>query len=233
MKAMKRTFLFTYLSIALISFNVSAQSAYNDHVIDTYISHKTVTDDHDFTYVGSPYLNEEFQKGIIYKGSLAVANNVGLRYNANKDIFEIKRKVTSKNNQAKYLVKTDDISFQIKNNHFVFIPASKENNVPGYFILLYKGENTSLYKKTKKLFIAGQKAYTSLARDVQPTYKGKEILYLGDAGGTLTELPSSKNGKIKTFNNHNKELKLYIKENNLNISKEYNLIKLVKYYDTL
>jgi len=229
---MKRTLIFTYLSIALISFNVSAQSVYNEHLIDDYISQKTVTDDHDFTYVGSPYFNEEFQKGIIYKGSLAVANNVGLRYNANKDIFEIKRKVTSKNSQAKYLVKTDDISFQIKNNRFVYISASKDNNDPGYFILLYTGENISLYKKTKKLFIAGQKAYSSLARDVQPTYKGKEILYISD-GGKLTELPNSKSGKVKTFNDHNKELKQYIKENDLNISKEYNLIKLVKYYNTL
>ena len=230
---MNKTLLFNFLIFTLISFNVRSQAAYYDQDIDPYISQKPVTDNHDFTYVGSPYFNEEFQKGIIYKDDLAVVNNVGLRYNANKDIFEIKRKVTLKNNQAKYLLKTDDISLMMKNNHFVFIPASKDNHVPGYFILLFKGENVSLYKKEKKLFIAGQKAYSSLARNVQPTYKGKEILYLCDASGKLIELPYSKKGKIKTFSNHDNDLKQYIKKHDLNINKENNLIKLVEYYDKL
>ena len=229
---MKRQLLFTYLIIALISFNVTAQSSYDEHNLDPYVTQNSVTDDHDFTYVGTPYFNEEFQKGVIYKDDLAVASNVGLRYNANKDVFEFKRKVTSNNNQAKYLVKTEDISLKMKNNLFVFIPASKENSAPGYYILLYKGENISLYKKTKKIFIAGQKAYSSLASNVEPTYKGKEILYLCDTDGNLSELPNSKKGKIKAFSDHNNEIKQYIKENDLNISKEYNLIKLVKYFDT-
>jgi hypothetical protein len=230
---MKKTLLFSFLICALISFNVRSQSVKKDQVIDTYISQKSVTDDHEFTYVGSPYFNEEFEKGIIYKDDLALANNVGLRYNANRDVFEIKRKITLKNNQAKYLNKTDDISLKIKNDCFVFIPARSDNNVNGYFILMYKGENVSLYKKSQKLFIAGQKAYTSLARNVEPTYKEKEVLYLSDANGKLSELPNSKNGKIKTFNKHNKEVKQYIKEQHLNLNKENNLIKLVKYYDGL
>ena len=51
--------------------------------------------------------------------------------------------------------------------------------------------------------------------------------------GVLTELPSSKKKKADAFSENKKELKLFIKENKLNINKEKDLIKLAEYVNTL
>ena len=232
--AMKKNFLFSFLFIAsLTSINSEAQSVFKDTNIDKFISEQPISKDKDLNYVGSPYANEEFEKGIVVKNGLTIAHNIGLRYNANKDFFEIKKKFALKDNQAKLLKKTDEIVLKINDENFVYIPATESNNVFGYFVLLHKGENISLLKKIKKEFIPGQKAFTSMATDVQPTYKEKITLFISDKEGVITPLPNSKNKKIETFNKDKKAIKLYIKENKLNLNKEKDLIKLTAYLDTI
>ena len=230
---MKKIFLIAVLFIASsVLTNLKAQSVYNDNDIDKYISNITISKVSESSYLGSPYENENFQKAIISKNGVTISHNVYMRYNAHKDIFEIKKTAALKDNQAKLLKRTDEIIIKINNNKYIYLPASVEHTKVGYFVLLQKGD-VSLYKKIKKQFIPGQKAYTSLAQDVAPTFKEKIILYLANEKGDLIELANSKSGKLKAFENHKKEVKLFVKENKLNLNKESHLIKLVKYYNSL
>jgi len=231
---MKKNLLFIILFIYSLSIvNSQAQSVFKDTDIDKYISELPIPKNKDLNYVGTPYANEEFQKGIVTKNGIIIAYNTGLRYNANRDIFEIKKTFALKDNQAKLLKRTDEIVLKVNNNNFVYIPVNASNKVLGYFVLLHKGENITLLKKIKKEFIPAQKAYSSMTRDVPPTYKEKITLYISDKDGVIIELPNSKNKKIDAFYKDKKVTKLYVKENKLNINKERDLVKLAKYLDTL
>ena len=100
-------------------------------------------------------------------------------------------------------------------------------------MLLQKGEKISYAKKVKKKYVPGQKAYSSMARDISPMYKEYLVYFLLNKDGNLIELPNSKNKKIDAFGSHKKELKAYIKENKLNINKERGMKKLIEYYNSL
>ena len=231
---MKKSLLIaSIIVISSYSSNLIAQSVYSDTDIEKYISNRPVPKVTDATYVGSPYLDGNFKKGVISKNGIVISHNVGLRYNANKDYFEIKKTFALKDDQAKLMKKSNEITISVNNNKYVYIPRSEVNSVSGYFNLLLKDEKLSLYKKTKMTFIAGQKAYSSMVTDVAPTYKESVIHYITRGDKKLIQLSNSKKGKLKEFDDHKKEVKLFIKENKVNINKDADFIKLVKYYNTL
>lgn len=178
---------------------------------------------------GSPYFSEKFQRGTIYKNNTVLKSNINLRYNASRDLVEIE----FNQNQSKILRNSSSIYAVINNKQYVYIQDTLDEENNGYFIALHKDQKMSLYKKQEKIFREGKKSINSMTSDIPATYKTKETLFLVNDKGILQELPKSKNGKIKSFTNHIKELKLYVKENNLNINKENQLIKLVTYYNTL
>ncbi len=231
---MKKIFLITFLCIAsLTSVNSQAQSVYTDTDIDKYISTVQIPKINEIDLVGTPYANEEFQKGVAVKNGLTIARNIGLRYNANKDIFEIKKTFVLTDDQARLLKKTNEITLKINNNDFVFITPSANSKAQGYFVVLHKGEKVSLYKKIKKEYIPGQKAYSSMTKAVSPTYKEKIIYYMADSEGVLSELPNSKKKKVEALSKNTKELKVFVKENKVNVNKEKDLIKLAEFVNTL
>lgn len=228
---MKKTLLF--IASILFYTAITAQSVYKENDLDKYISKTSIPKNTDGNVSGSPYINDTFGQGIIEKDGIALVHNIGLRYNANKDYFEVKKNIALKDNQAQLLVRTNEITVLLDNNEYTFVPANTENMIKGYFIVLESGKKVSLYKKINKSFIPGQKAYSSMTRPVAPMYKEKIVLYLYSSDGILTELPTSKKGKLKAFNKNHKELKSFLKENKLNLNKEKDLIKLTNYYNTI
>ncbi len=136
--AMKKIFLFSLLCIASLTFvNTQAQSVYSDSDLDKYISKVPIPKNNEINLVGTPYANEEFQKGIAIKNGLTIAHNIGLRYNAHKDIFEIKKTFVLTDDQARLLKKTNEISLKINNNAFVFILPNANSKAQGYFIVIH------------------------------------------------------------------------------------------------
>lgn len=226
--------VFTFALIALSSSNTTAQGVFNDPETDTYISQRSITmPDHGYTYTGSPYANKAFQAGFVFKDGKILASNVGLRYNAARDEFEIKKSVNTSNYAAKVLVKSEDIYVKIMNRLYVYIDKNKENETGGYYEVLHDGERMSLYKKISKEFIEGKKAVNSIATDILPMYKEREKLFLLNENGELSELPNSRNGRINSFNSNKKQVKQQIRDEKLNINKSYDLIKVLRYYDSL
>lgn len=231
---MKKNLLLVFtIIISLYSVNNIAQSVYNDTDIDKYISKRTVETYIEADFTGTPYDNKEFKKGTILKNGVAIAKNIDLRYNAAKDLFEVKKTSVLKDDQANVLKSSRDISLKLGNDRFVFLTPNENNSTQGYFIDTYSGGNASLYKKIKKVYIPEQKAYTSLASNVAANYKEKITLYLFTKDGLLVELPSSKSKRIKAFGDKSKEVKTFVKENKVNINKESGLIEVIKYYNTL
>jgi hypothetical protein len=219
--------------VSLYSLNTGAQSVYNDTDIDKQISKRSVEVYLDADFTGTPYKNKEFKNGTILKNGVVIARNIGLRYNASKDLFEVKKTSVLKDDQAKVLISNKDISINLENEKYVFLTPNENNSAQGYFIDTYSGEKASLYKKIKKVYIPEQKAYTSLASNVAANYKEKDILFLYKQDGLLVELPNSKKTKIKAFGDKSKKVKAFLKENKVNINRESGLIEVIKYYNTL
>lgn len=232
---MKKNPFLTIITLAFFALfsNTYAQSEYDDSDINNYISKRSIDVNLEANYTGTPYLNKEFQNGTIYKNGITLAHNLGLRYNASRDLFEIKKTSVLKDDQAKVLKTTNDLIIKLDNKKFIYLSPSEKNTAQGYFIIISKGEKVSVLKKTKKIYIPGQKAYNSLASPIAANYKEKVLLYLYASDGELIELPKSKKGKINAFQKHSKELKIYTKENKLNLNKEVDLVKLCDYYNSL
>ncbi|NNF30574.1 MAG: hypothetical protein HKN66_04200 [Flavobacteriaceae bacterium] len=232
---MRRIFVVLTLALfSLVSNTASAQGVFNDPETDNYISQKSITmPSHGYTYTGSPYANKAFKPGFVFKNGVILASNVALRFNAARDQFEIKKSLNTSNYAAKVLVQSEDIYVKINNRLFVYINKNEENNTGGYYEVLHDGERLSLYKKLSKEFIEGKKAVNSIAADILPMYKEKVELYFMNAKNELTELPGSRNGKINSFSSNKKLIKQHIRDKKLNVNKQYDLIKLMNYYDSL
>jgi len=138
-----------------------------------------------------------------------------------------------KDDQAKVLKNSSDLSIKIENENYVFLAPNENNNNQGYFIVVFNSTTTSLFKKIKKEYIPEQKAYTSLASNIAANYKEKQSLYLYTSDGLLIELPGSKSKRLKAFGDKSKEVKVFVKKNKINLNKEAGLIEVIKYYDTL
>ncbi len=183
---------------------------------------------------GSPYEEKEFSKGNVLKDGKLLATGVAIRYNALRDEIEIKRKADDHNRTARVMVKSPDIYAKILNKTFVYVPNKEGLTTSGYFLVLHEGEKYDLYKKITKEYLEGSESMTSLTRDIPAMYKEKEFYYLADKEtGAIKAFPKSRNGKFGMFGDKKKALKKHANENHLNINKEYALVKLMRYYDSL
>ena len=232
---MKKTSLITCLLLTSFFFTLSfSQEVSNNQEADKFISNKSISLPKVAAgYLGSPYANKEFQRGSVYKNGKVLASNVAIRYNAKRDEIEIKSGLNTSNYQAKVLSRSPEIYVKVLNKLYVYSPANSEKENGGYFLVMHEGEKLSIYKKLKKEFIEGKKSINTITRDVPPTYKDKEHIFFVDKSGTFIDVPKSRNGRLKVFETHKKELKQYVRDYKLNLGKDYDLLKLVKYYNSL
>ena len=229
----KKLLVATSIILSLYSITIKAQSVYSETSIDPYISQRNVEVYLEADFTGTPYKDKNFKNGTILKNGAPIAKNIGLRYNASKDLFEVKKSSVLKDDQAKVLKNSSDLSIKLGNENYVFLAPNENNANQGYFLVVYNSSKTSLYKKIKKEYIPEQKAYTSLASNIAANYKEKQVLYLHHSDGLLIELPGSKSKRLKAFGDKSKEVKVFVKENKINLNKEAGLIEVIKYCNTL
>ncbi|MEZ4875651.1 MAG: hypothetical protein R2793_09460 [Flavobacteriaceae bacterium] len=229
-----RKLAFFLLSLG-ISLSANAQMGTDENTNDQYLTNTRITfKPEEVHYVGSAYENEDFVKGNVFKNGKVIANQVGIRYNALRDEMEIKTDISQSNTSARIMIKSPDIYVRILNKMFVYSPQKEGIDKGGYFISLFEGDKAHLYKKITKEFVAGMEATTSITRDIPDSYKERETYYLFDKNlGVFHEFPNSKGGKLSLFKDQKKAVKEYTKKEKLNLNKEYALIKLVRFYNTL
>lgn len=175
------------------------------------------------------YATSKFIDGNIYKNDKLLKANVPMRYNAYADEIEIKN--TSDSDYGA-LVKDPSIYVKILKDNYVLIPFNGSIKEGGYFSVLVDGEKYSLYKKVKSTFNQPYVAKTSYERDRDPSFSKTTTYYLVE-NGKFYELPDSKSKILKVMDNKKKEVKAYIKDNDLNLDDEDDLMKLVAYFDSI
>ena len=129
-----RTSTLSLLLIIFISYQTFSQQSFNNNIDSEFISSKTINLKEDAnTYTGSPYFNEEFVKGNIYKSGELLASNKKIRYNANKDYFEIQNNQASDSDIVNMIFRKNNLSIKtgikelLRAVVFYFLSPSMEN----------------------------------------------------------------------------------------------------------
>lgn len=185
------------------------------------------------TYTGTPYNNPNFLIGNIYKDNELWATNIAIRYNASEDEMEIKESIDSPDEDARVLTKSPDIFVKILGDIFIFAPYKGGVEGGGYFEVLVEGDKFDLYKKWVKKYKPAVPANTTLTKDVKANFKDDPIFYLVNKKGVFFELPASKNKKLKALAKEEPEVKNYVRKYDLNLNEEKDLVRVIKYFNSL
>ena len=196
---------FTYFSIFFaINFALS-QTSFNYGVVNFDVVKKINVGNQNFSkllhasnlsslkgIIGSPYRNNTFQIGIIYRNKDSV--KTFLRYNALNDEIEIAlSKDASSSTNA--IIKSESISCKIINDFFVYKEFVDENKFKnkGYLIKAYGGEKYNLYVRDRKVFKEGEKARNSLELNKPPKFIDKQTVFIQ----YMSDLPKAVKLKYK------------------------------------
>ncbi|MBR9854575.1 MAG: hypothetical protein GYB37_08350 [Algicola sp.] len=193
------------------------------------LSKRTGIDD----FSGSPYTNDTFQKAPVFYGE----ENVGsyyYRYNAYNEEIELKKTNLS---EEKVTALTKDKSIKVmvdgKPMGFATFIDKKGSTLNGYLSTLMDGDNYTLFKRIHVKFTEGQKAQNSFVKAVPNRFTHfTEYYYQRKGVNRIDEIVPKTNKFLKEFKDPLKsELKIYLKESNLDLKTEADLIKVFTYLD--
>jgi hypothetical protein len=178
--------------------------------------------------VGSIYINEAF-----LPAKLSYSQDQYLiRYNAYQDEMEIE-----KNGNPYHLSKNLSYSIYfegINKTYQVYNYLNNKETVPGFFVVLFNGDNISLLIKEKIKFYDEVKAKNGYDKYVPPTLKRvDDKFYVVFKNNPAIALPNKKKEVISLFESKGSAIESYAKINNLGFKNREDLIKICKYYDTL
>jgi len=152
-----------------------------------------------------------------------------IRYNGFQDEIEIKEEL---NGEIKSLLKDEDYSVEYNDGeiHFMEFADLDEEVINGYLFSFYKGKEIVCYKRLEKKFKEGKKAKTSLQSSFPHRFIKEGSYVLGFRKGQLKQYKNTKKMVFSCLDD-SKELKKYIKKNNLGFDDESNLKKILSYID--
>ncbi|QWX83072.1 hypothetical protein H0I23_11480 [Cellulophaga sp. HaHaR_3_176] len=234
----KITKLFTLTTIVLFCVKSSfAQQAYSpvpeEGIVNFVTSTTEITDS---KTNGTPYLNESFVDGeIIVNDKVELVGK--MRFNAHGNEVEIL------NNDAidSYysLLKRSYISVRIGNKKYrIFTYKDSRDAVrTSYFSDLNEGGLKLLFKPESVLKQA-RRPSTSYEKYVPPTYVWNSSYYILDQSNKDQEnhaikIKLSKNNILDFTGDKKEEMKIYVKENKLNLKKEEDVISFLNYYNSV
>ncbi|CAG2534949.1 hypothetical protein MAR621_00401 [Maribacter dokdonensis] len=185
-------------------------------------------------FQGSPYTSNTFAPTIL-KYNDEVVGNIYYRYNALNEEIEIK-KTSSEDEPYKALVKDKEISLLInaKPLSFKTFVTEKKETINGYLTLLQKGNTYDLYQRTLVKFTEGQPAQNSFVAAVPSRFtKFTEYYFQKDGVNRIDQIPQKNKKLLKLIDASKREdLKIFLKENNLNIKNEQDLAKVFDYLNS-
>jgi hypothetical protein len=177
---------------------------------------------------GTPYLSETYVDGTILYATNA--RTAPLRYNAYKDLFEFKV-----DGQARVLDPSTTIKkVNVGESTFVVEKYVGDKGISkyGYFTLLDSGK-VSLYSKKSVKFTPGMKGRALDGGDQPAEYRRlPDEFYFKTNAGELVEIKNIKS-MIASFPDKQEELTQFAKKEKISPRDEEELVKLIRYYNSL
>ncbi len=187
-------------------------------------------------FQGSPYTSNEFRPTTMFYNDENLGS-IYYRHNALNEEVEIK-KSNLEEEPIKSLTRDKNISVLIDGHKMSFktFVDAKGRTMNGYLISLLDGAQYDLYKRTHVKFTEGKPATSSFTKAVPSRFSQFTEYYFQKEGVNRMDEITPKNGKlIKLISDATakEKLKSYLKENDLNIKEEADLIKAIEYLNTL
>lgn len=180
---------------------------------------------------GTPYIFKDF----VLSEIVGVKAKMMLRYNAYDDVVEVQKALNeiytvSKDPQYNtFLMNFDQFKLRLVN--------LESNSIePSYVYLfeLFSKNNLSLLRRDKIDFIEGRIPRTSFDLGNKPKFTAvKYSYYLETKDNKIVQFPDSKAKLVLMFPQQEIDIKKYIKDNNISLSKQKDLIKLTLFLSTL
>lgn len=177
---------------------------------------------------GSPYVNDQFEKGYVFVVANENAQNLQLRYNAYSDDVEYLQGVKAYTFINPELIKK--INFSGTTYVYRLLKTSKESKNGGFFAVLFSDRDLKLLKKQSVGFLPAKEAASSYEKNKPASFsKVKETYFLEFEKEKPLELPSVKKKVIQIFEAKGFQVKDFMKKEKINVKEEEDLIKLVTY----
>jgi hypothetical protein len=179
--------------------------------------------------LGSPYIDEGYKKGeTLINGKTRTA--ALMRYNALDEAVEILDRSSQK---PRKLLRRKNIAATFDGKTYVVKEYKTGNKIKlGYFNPLYEGKVSLLYRPKKKFVQAENPDHGYDVYD-PPTYKDVSEYYLQVSDEVATLVKLRKKNLLRAIGDQQSTLKLFIKKHRLDLSKEADIILLLKYYNSL
>jgi len=228
----KMIILSSIVLISTVGFSQVRSSMMHNDMSSQAILQKNMGKNYEFDIEGSPYYDETFNSATI-----TPLNKVFMvRYNAALDIMEVIQKedtlVLNKDYKDYKIVQSKgNITYKILEN-----TKSENGEKLGYYIQLTDGENIKLYRRdTKKFVEINRTAYGSTTSTTYAKYREQKSEFYIERGdsGIAVKLPKKKKSVIKLFEGKEKDIKAFIKDKKIKLTKEQDLIKLIDYANSL
>lgn len=178
-------------------------------------------------FAGSPYVNDSFELANVYYEN-DLMDKLYYRYNALNEEIELK-KTSLSDETPQRLVADKAIHLDVDGNELSFktFIDSKKNTLNGYLYLLVDGQTYDLYRRVRMKFTEGQKAQNSFVMAVPNRFTPFIEYYYQKAGIDRIDELKNKNGSLLKIlpNDKKNQLKRYLKDNELNVKDEKDMIK--------
>lgn len=187
-------------------------------------------------FAGTPYTDNNFQEATLFYNE-ENQGTVYYRYNAFNEEVEIRK---TKSNLENIRGLSTDKAIRIKKedgkilSFKTFIDKNK-NTLNGYLTGLYDGETYDLYKRIKVKFTPAQAAQNSFVKATPNRFSQFTEYYLQKKGVNKIEEITPRNNRLLRMvdSDKKKELKDFLKSNDLNIKNEADLIKAVEFLNQI
>lgn len=185
--------------------------------------------------LGTPYATEDFVKSKVFYGE-EPQGDFFIRYNAQNSIIEIK-KTNQPEEEAKNLYADKKVRIQYLNKELRFTTYinKKDETKNGYLSKIADGPRYKLFHRLAVKYSEGKKAANSMVADIPNRYAHFEEYYYQKEGvDRIDHLPQNKGAFLKQFDKENRDrIKTYLKEEDLNLDKEEDLIALFGYINSI
>ena len=217
--------------LVLLFFFHNAWSQNNEYLIDYSNLFKTTSansiDENKNKIEGSQYIDKEFHPSTF---SCFSEVTPPIRYNVFKEEMEF---ITD--GKLYYVNINDNCEITLSNNtyKYFFNYDNKKNN--GYLMILNKSKDSKyiLYKKEKVKFVPEFVPSSSYVEEKPAKYLIDKSKYFIKIQNGLIEFPEKKSELLKLFPNSKDALELFLKEKNIRLNEESNLIELINYLNSL
>ena len=195
--------------------------------------------DHSFKGVlGTPYLSEDWKKGILEEKNGDLYHDIYLRYDMVEDLVEMK----SMSGKTVILTREQIIAFRIYSTEASFVtfkvfrdPVVKKNEDPNFYAQVMNDGAIQLLVRRRKYFVPKANAISPYHSHTNDSYKFRAEKYyvIFDGEETPQLLKRTKKSILTLMKKHQNKIEDFIKLNQLSVGNDYHLALIIDHYNQL